>query len=106
MTGQSKGPLTEIRCTKEQHLTLKMRMKVHISHIRTKVKSVKSFQGEQRHTRKRRVEDFIRGEGQRRRRLVTSFAETPGWDCSLFQYFWNLKYFVQGRDFQYLKRRM
>lgn len=42
--GQSKGALAEIRCIEEQHLTLKMRMKVGISHIRTKVKSVKGFQ--------------------------------------------------------------
>lgn len=86
-TGQSKGPLTEIRCTEEQpmrRMTLKMRRKVHISWIRTKVKSVKSFQGEQRHTRKRRVEDFIRGEERRRRRLVTSSVETLGQDCSPF----------------------
>lgn len=83
-TGQSKGPLTEIRCTEEQQLTLKMRRKVDISRIRTKVKSVKSFQGEQRHTRKRRAEDFIRGKERRRRRLVTSSVETLGQDCSLF----------------------
>lgn len=46
-TGQSKGALTEIRCTEEQHLSLKMRTKVGISHIRRKVKSVKGFQGRQ-----------------------------------------------------------
>lgn len=59
-TGQSKGALTEIRCTEEQHLTLKRRTKVGISHIRTKIRSVKSFQRGQWHTR-RRSERFYEG---------------------------------------------
>lgn len=40
-----KSSLTNIRCSEEQHLTLQRKMKVHISHIRTKVKSVKVSRG-------------------------------------------------------------
>lgn len=62
-TVQRKSALTEIRCTEEQHLTLKMGMKVGISHIRTKVKSVKSFQEKGNDILERGVEDFQGGKG-------------------------------------------